>query len=52
MEMAAGRTPFLFGRLGPIADARVSLQYPVFAVWDSFALLKRLRREVTCVDVP
>lgn len=42
----------LYGRLRTFEDARVFSQYHVFAVWDFFSLLKRLQREVTCVETP
>jgi hypothetical protein len=42
----------LYGRLKSFDDAKVFSQYHVFAVWDFFSLLKRLQREVTCVDTP
>lgn len=42
----------LYGRLRTFEDARTFAQYHVFAVWDFFSLLKRLQREVTCVDTP
>ncbi len=42
----------LYGRLRTFDDARVFSRYHVFAVWDFFSLLKRLQREVTCVDTP
>lgn len=42
----------LYGRLSSFDDIRAFMQYHVFAVWDFFSLLKRLQREVTCVETP
>lgn len=42
----------LYKRLQSFDDAAAFAKYHVFAVWDFFSLLKRLQREVTCVDTP
>jgi hypothetical protein len=42
----------LYGRLRSFRDAREFMAHHVFAVWDFFSLLKRLQREVTCVETP
>src|SRR4051812_26253055 len=42
----------LYTELSSIKRARVLMSHHVFAVWDFFSLLKRLQREVSCIDVP
>jgi hypothetical protein len=42
----------LYHRLRSFENAREFMTHHVFAVWDFFSLLKRLQREVTCVDTP
>ena len=42
----------LYKSLDTPERARVFMKHHVFAVWDFFSLLKRLQREVSCVDVP
>jgi hypothetical protein len=42
----------LYERMSSFEDVRVFMRSHVFAVWDFFSLLKRLQREVTCVETP
>lgn len=42
----------LYDELSTPERARVFMKHHVFAVWDFFSLLKRLQREVSCLEVP
>ncbi len=42
----------MYDELTSVDRVRIFMKHHVFAVWDFFSLLKRLQREVTCVDVP
>jgi len=42
----------LYRELQTPEDVRIFMEHHVFAVWDFFTLLKRLQREVTCIETP
>ncbi|HEX8646207.1 MAG TPA: DUF3050 domain-containing protein [Thermoleophilaceae bacterium] len=42
----------LYAELSSPERARLLMKHHVFAVWDFFSLLKRLQREVSCLEVP
>lgn len=42
----------LYGAVTDAARLRVFMAHHVFAVWDFMSLLKRLQRELTCVELP
>ena len=42
----------LYARMDSLADVQRFMASHAFAVWDFMSLLKRLQRELTCVEVP
>jgi hypothetical protein len=42
----------LYAELNSPERAKLLMKHHAFAVWDFFSLLKRLQREVSCLDVP
>ena len=42
----------LYGELSTPERGLIFMKHHVFAVWDFFSLLKRLQREVSCLEVP
>ncbi|KVZ88868.1 mangotoxin biosynthesis-involved protein MgoB [Burkholderia ubonensis] len=42
----------LFESIHSVEDVRVLMEIHVYAVWDFMTLLKRIQRELTCVELP
>lgn len=42
----------LFSELTTLKSLRRFMEGHIFAVWDFMSLLKRLQRDITCVDIP
>lgn len=42
----------MYKKILTVSDLRIMMETHVFAVWDFMSLLKRLQREITCVEIP
>lgn len=42
----------MYNKILTINDLKILMESHVFAVWDFMSLLKRLQREITCVELP
>ena len=42
----------MYNKILTISDLKIMMETHIFAVWDFMSLLKRLQREITCVELP
>ncbi|MDO9181184.1 MAG: DUF3050 domain-containing protein [Bacteriovorax sp.] len=42
----------MYNKILTLSDLKIMMETHVFAVWDFMSLLKRLQKEITCVEVP
>lgn len=42
----------MYNKILTISDLKIMMESHIFAVWDFMSLLKRLQRELTCVELP
>jgi len=42
----------MYNKILSISELKIMMETHVFAVWDFMSLLKRLQREITCVELP
>lgn len=42
----------MYKKILTLSDLKIMMETHVFAVWDFMSLLKRLQREITCVEIP
>jgi hypothetical protein len=42
----------MYSKILTVSDLKIMMETHVFAVWDFMSLLKRLQREITCVELP
>lgn len=42
----------MYGKILTLSDLVIMMESHVFAVWDFMSLLKRLQREITCIELP
>lgn len=51
LHKSVSRHP-MYNKILTISDLKIMMETHVFAVWDFMSLLKRLQREITCVELP